>query len=118
MKGQAAYLVSSFIKKNDFKKCLNFFYLMSGRDVGSLQLRIVYESGRHMMLWERTTDMGEDWKQGAATLPITDERYKACPFLIAIYIGSILTNYIKVRSMYRNDARKSYRTVLDCKFAY
>ena len=89
MKGQAAYIVSSFIKKNDFKKCLNFFYLMSGRDVGSLQLRIVYESGRHMMLWERTTDMGEDWKQGAATLPITDERYKACPFLIAIYIGSI-----------------------------
>ena len=29
-----------------------------------------------MMVWERTGDQGDEWKQGAASLPVIEEKFQ------------------------------------------
>ena len=62
--------------KSNYKRCFTFFYVLSGENVGSLDLYIVYEKGEHMMIWERKGDQGSEWKQGAVTLPIIEEKFR------------------------------------------
>jgi len=73
---QSAYLVSDMHVKSNYKRCFTFFYVLSGENVGSLDLYIVYEKGEHMMIWERKGDQGSEWKQGAVTLPIIEEKFR------------------------------------------
>ena len=74
--GHAAYLTSDWLDKSNSKRCVTFYYTLSGKDVGDLSLYIVYKSGSQMMVWEREGDQGDEWKLGAASLPITDEKLR------------------------------------------
>ena len=68
-------LKSKNMKKNADFHCIDFYYMMKGAKVGKLSLSMNYPDGRSTHLWERSGDQGDEWKQGGATLPITDTEY-------------------------------------------
>lgn len=75
--GYSATLTSDWLEKSNYERCINFFYVLNGEKVGDMQLYINYkEKGQHMMIWERTGDQGDEWKQGAASLPIIEEEFR------------------------------------------
>ena len=72
----AANLYSEWIERNKQRNCLDFYYLMNGRGVGVLQVYLRFQNGDTSLLWERIGDQGQEWKLGAATLPVTEKKYK------------------------------------------
>eukprot|EP00794_Sanderia_malayensis_P016218 gene16218-17851_t len=70
-----AKLYSSQLPANFGEKCLNFFYSMNGKTMGSLTVTLRFSSGTTMWLWQKTGHQGVDWKAGAVSLPKMTESY-------------------------------------------
>lgn len=54
------------------ERCLNFYYVLSGEKVGSLKLFIRNMKGGSKLIWEKSGNQGDEWKPGAATIPMTN----------------------------------------------
>ncbi|ESO97870.1 hypothetical protein LOTGIDRAFT_152977 [Lottia gigantea] len=45
-------------------RCLNFYYHMNGRNIGTLTVYIVSNSGQNVSLWQLKSDQGNNWLNG------------------------------------------------------
>jgi len=72
-------LKSSEFPANFGDKCLTFYYNMNGKSMGSLIVKIVYNSGSSMWIWDKKGHQGNYWKAAATNLPNSNE-----PFILQI----------------------------------
>ncbi len=61
---KAISLISTMIVSGDHQKCLEFFYHMSGADVGKLEEYIRNAEKQAFLWWKRLGYQGNDWKRG------------------------------------------------------
>eukprot|EP00794_Sanderia_malayensis_P016171 gene16171-17794_t len=94
-------LESSKIEKNTRWKCLNFFYYMQGEAVGDLIVRMLYNNGASSEVWTRSGSQGNDWKQGAVSLPLTSYEYQ----IVFEYKVDSKVAYILLDDIYIDDGK-------------
>ncbi|XP_071965426.1 MAM and LDL-receptor class A domain-containing protein 1-like [Antedon mediterranea] len=70
----AAELSSPLLPTSADSKCLQFWYHMHGKSIGSLEVyRVTPAINEKMLLWSNTGDQGDNWKK--AILPLNVKRY-------------------------------------------
>lgn len=79
-------------------ECLMFWYHMSGRDVGSLNIYVqeLHSAKSQILIWSVSGDQGEQWRHGRATVISPHSPYKVCVLYMlhcaACHLGLKMTN--------------------------
>ena len=71
-----ANLESPYFSANSGDKCMRFYYNMNGKDMGTLRVMLIYQSGSSMWIWDKTGHQGNYWKEAAANLANSKEPFK------------------------------------------
>ena len=65
-----ASLISDVIVIGKSERCLEFFYHMYGKDVGTLHVYVKNEEGHESLLWRQTGNHGNQWLRALIKITI------------------------------------------------
>ena len=75
--GDRAELVSPWRSGRPGGQCLKFYYMMYGKNMGSLAVKLTLSNGKNWYIFYKQGDQGKDWKKGIGNIdPPTGLRYK------------------------------------------
>ncbi|NWU85567.1 AEGP protein, partial [Onychorhynchus coronatus] len=84
-RGKRAQLITSRQDPAAAPRCLSFWYLLAGPQIGTLNLKLQPEGEEEMVLWTCRGTQGSVWHQAWATLPATGQkpyRVRTRPFCV------------------------------------
>ena len=58
------------------QRCLRFWYILSGSNVGTLKVFIHYEDGDKKLIWQTSTDKGLQWNEGTVSFNSQEMTYR------------------------------------------
>ena len=77
--GDKARIISPDYQPSTKPQCFNFYYHMWGSHIGTLNVYSQANNDNKTLLWTKTTDQGNQWSKGQATLPAQTGTFKVCP---------------------------------------
>ena len=92
--GQVARLISKEIPANFGEHCFTFYYLMSGRHIGYLDLHLVTKDGIKNNLWRKNGHQAPGWINAAVNLKEQDKAFR---------VGLSMFNHSHSQSGYTKD---------------
>ena len=64
----SSYLISSMIVSGQNQRCVEFFYQMSGSEIGTLEIHTKDSENNEVIIWQRIGYQGKDWNRAFLTI--------------------------------------------------
>jgi hypothetical protein len=49
------------------QRCLRFWYILAGNNVGTLKVFLSFEDNTKKLIWQTSTDKGIEWNEGTVS---------------------------------------------------